>query len=106
VHAPPILLSFGFPQEIAAQPPIVLACFFYSMIVMPLELVAGIGMNAIRRNFVWQTDRFAAELQYKLNDEKMSDMGDRLGRALITMYVKNFAVVWVDWLYVFPADFL
>jgi len=76
------------------------------MIITPLEAIASIGMNAISRNFEWQADRFAVELQDKLNDEKMSDMGDRLGRALITLHVKNLSTVWVDWLYVFPLDSL
>jgi Zn-dependent protease with chaperone function len=57
-------------------------------------------MNAISRNFEWQADRFAVELQDQLKDEKMSDMGDRLGRALIALHVKNLSTVWVDWLYV------
>jgi STE24 endopeptidase len=25
-------------------------------------------------------------------------MGDRLGRALVTLHVKNLSSVWVDWL--------
>jgi len=70
------------------------------MIITPLEAIASIGMNAISRNFEWQADQFAVELQDRLNDEKMGDMGDRLGRALITLHVKNLSTVWVDWLYV------
>lgn len=31
----------------------------------------------------------------------MSDMGDRLGRALVALHVKNLSTVWVDWLYVY-----
>jgi len=69
------------------------------MILTPLEAVVGICMNAVSRHFEWEADRFACELQHKLKDEKMSDMGDRLGRALIALHVKNLSTVWVDWLY-------
>jgi STE24 endopeptidase len=103
LHAPPVLRSFDFPKEIAAQPPTIVAFLLFQMIITPLEAIASIGMNAISRHFEWQADRFAVELQDKLNDEKMSDMGDRLGRALITLHVKNLSTVWVDWLYVFPS---
>ena len=60
----------------------------------------SIVMNAISRHFEWEADRFAVELQDKLEDEKMNDMGDRLGRALIALHVKNLSTVWVDWMYV------
>jgi len=99
LHAPPVLRSFDFPKEIAAQPPTIVAFLIFQMILTPLESIVGIGMNAISRNFEWQADRFAVELQDKLNDEKMSDMGDRLGRALVALHVKNLSTVWVDWLY-------
>jgi STE24 endopeptidase len=68
------------------------------MILTPLEAFVGIGMHAVSRHFEWEADRFACELQDKLDDEKMSDMGDRLGRALIALHVKNLSTVWVDWL--------
>jgi len=68
------------------------------MILMPLEAIVGIGMNAVSRSFEWQADRFACELQDKLSSADMNDMGDRLGRALITLHVKNLSTVWVDWL--------
>jgi STE24 endopeptidase len=68
------------------------------MILTPLEAVVGICMNAVSRNFEWQADRFACELQEKLQVEEMKDMGDRLGRALITLHAKNLSTVWVDWL--------
>lgn len=58
----------------------------------------NIVMNAISRHFEWEADRFAVELQDKLEDEKMNDMGDRLGRALIALHVKNLSTVWVDWM--------
>jgi STE24 endopeptidase len=103
VHAPPVLRSFGFPKEIAAQPPLILACFLFKTIITPLRVVTRFGVNAIRRNFVWQADRFAAELLVKLHDEKMSDMGDRLGRVLITLGAKNLGIISFDWLYVFPS---
>jgi STE24 endopeptidase len=68
------------------------------MLLTPLEAVVGIGMNAISRKFEWEADRFAVELQDKLKSEDMKDMGDRLGRALIGLHVKNLSTVWVDWL--------
>lgn len=68
------------------------------MILTPLEAVVSICMNAISRHFEWQADRFACELQDKLKSEDMKDMGDRLGRALITLHAKNLSTVWVDWL--------
>lgn len=68
------------------------------MILMPMEAVVGIMINAISRSFEYQADRFACELQGMLKAEDMQDMGDRLGRALITLHVKNLSTVWVDWL--------
>ncbi len=68
------------------------------MILTPVEAIVGIGMNAISRRFEFQADKFAVELQDQLKDEKMADVGDRLGRALITLHVKNLSTVWVDWL--------
>jgi STE24 endopeptidase len=68
------------------------------MILAPLEAVVGIGMNAISRQYEWQADLFACQLQDKLSSPDMKDMGDRLGRALVTLHVKNLSSVWVDWL--------
>lgn len=84
------------------------------MILTPLEAVLGITLNAVSRRFEWEADRFACELYDKLSVgpkgekdedkaldpsvEEMKDMGDRLGRALITLHVKNLSTVWVDWL--------
>lgn len=65
-----------------------------------MESVVGIAMNGVSRRFEWQADQFACELQDKLGAPEMEDMGDRLGRALITLHVKNLSTVWVDWLYV------
>lgn len=98
LHAPPLLRSFDFPKAVAAQPPTILAFLMFQMILTPLEAVVSIAMNAVSRHFEWEADRFAVELQDKLQDEKMSDMGDRLGRALIAIHVKNLSTVWVDWL--------
>ena len=68
------------------------------MIIAPLESFAGIALNAVSRRFEYQADRFACELRGMLKAEEMADMGDRLGRALITLHVKNLSTVWVDWL--------
>jgi STE24 endopeptidase len=73
------------------------------MILAPIETFVGIGMNAISRKFEWEADAFACELQEKLQGKGttgVADMGERLGRALITIHVKNLSTVWVDWLYV------
>ncbi|PPR01733.1 hypothetical protein CVT26_013180 [Gymnopilus dilepis] len=99
LHAPPLLRSFDFPKEVAAQPPTIVAFLLFQMILTPLEAVVSIAMNAVSRHFEWEADRFAVELQDKLDDEKMADMGDRLGKALIALHVKNLSTVWVDWLY-------
>ncbi|KAJ8091750.1 zinc metalloprotease [Marasmius tenuissimus] len=99
LHAPPLLRSFDFPKAVAAQPPTIVAFLLFQMILTPLEAVISIGMNAVSRHFEWEADRFACILQDQLKDEKMQDMGERLGRALITLHVKNLSTVWVDWLY-------
>ena len=70
------------------------------MILMPLEAVVGILMNAASRHYEYQADNFACLLEDKLKAPEMSDMGDRLGRALVQLHVKNLSTVWVDWLYV------
>ena len=66
------------------------------MLLTPLEASTSIGMNAVSRHFEWEADRFACELQDQLKEESMKDMGDRLGRALITLHVKNLSTVSVD----------
>ncbi|KAJ3841940.1 peptidase family M48-domain-containing protein [Lentinula raphanica] len=99
LHAPPLLRSFDFPKHVAAKPPTIVAFLLFQMILTPLEAFISIGMNAISRHFEWEADRFACELQDQLKEESMKDMGDRLGRALITLHVKNLSTVWVDWLY-------
>lgn len=68
------------------------------MILMPLEAVVGIAMNATSRHYEYQADNFACLLQTQLKAEEMSDMGDRLGRALVQLHVKNLSTVWVDWM--------
>jgi STE24 endopeptidase len=68
------------------------------MILTPLEAFVGMCMNAVSRQFEWQADRFTCELQEKLSSPDMKDMGDRLGRALVELHVKNLSTVWVDWL--------
>jgi STE24 endopeptidase len=99
LHAPPFLRSFDFPKSVAAHPPTIIAFMLFQMILTPLEAVVGIGMNAISRKFEWEADAFACELQDKVGSEDMKDMGDRLGKALIALHVKNLSTVWVDWLY-------
>jgi|SRR5712671_272590 len=75
------------------------------MVLSPLEAVFGLALHAISRRFEFQADRFACELHETVKDqssaekEKMKDMGNRLGRALITLHVKNLSTVWVDWVF-------
>lgn len=99
------------------------------MLLTPVESVIGVLMNAVSRHFEYQADKFACTLHEKLAPaaeslkglsyslvtydsliyinvdrkevEEMQDMGDRLGKALITLHVKNLSTVWVDWLYVY-----
>ena len=68
------------------------------MLLTPMEAVVGIAMNAVSRRFEYEADRFACELENKLSDAAMGDMGGRLGRALIALHVENLSTVWVDWL--------
>ncbi|XP_006456595.1 hypothetical protein AGABI2DRAFT_188490 [Agaricus bisporus var. bisporus H97] len=99
LHAPPLLSAFDFSKGVAAAPPTIVAFLLFQMILTPLEAVISIGMNAVSRQFEWEADKFAVELEEKLNEKDMGDMGDRLGKALITLHVKNLSTVWVDWLY-------
>jgi len=99
MHAPPVLRSFDFSPQVAANPPTIIAFLIFQMILSPLEAIVGIGMNAVSRRFEYEADRFACELQDTLKAEEMKDLGDRLGRALTTLHVKNLSTVWVDWLY-------
>lgn len=68
------------------------------MILTPMEAFIGIAMNVVSRRFEWEADRFACELPDRFKEPEMEDMGDRLGRALITLHVKNLSTVWVDWM--------
>lgn len=70
------------------------------MILTPMEAVISTAVNFVSRHFEWEADQFACELQARLSAPEMADMGERLGRALITLHVKNLSTVWVDWLYV------
>ena len=68
------------------------------MIATPVEAIIGIFMNMLSRKFEWEADYFACALEEKLGVAEMSDMGDRLGRALTDLHVKNLSTVWVDWM--------
>lgn len=72
-----------------------------------MEAFVGAAMNALTRRFEYEADKFAIDLQTLLEKrgdvdakelEDMRDIGDRLGRALTTLHVKNLSTVWVDWL--------
>lgn len=75
---------------------IALLIIAFQMLLTPMEAVVGVLMNVISRQFEWEADQFACELQNRLGEISMSDMGDRLGRALIQLHVKNLSTVWVD----------
>lgn len=106
LHAPPLLASFDFPTVVARNPPTIVAFLLFQMILTPIEAVVSIAMNAVSRKFEFEADRFAVDLEDRVKEslgekeaEGMNDMGDRLGRALISLHVKNLSTVWVDWLY-------
>ncbi|KAG6330104.1 hypothetical protein ID866_8985, partial [Astraeus odoratus] len=88
LHAPQFLRAFDFSDKVAAHPPTIVAFLLFQMILTPLEAVVGTILNFISRRFEWEADRFACELQDKLGDPEMSDLGERLGRALITLHIK------------------
>ncbi|KAF5320063.1 hypothetical protein D9611_010292 [Ephemerocybe angulata] len=106
LHAPPLLASFDFPPHVARAPPTIVAFLLFQMILTPIEAVVSIIMNAVSRKFEFEADRFAVDLEDRVRatgGEKaaagMNDMGERLGRALVSLHVKNLSTVWVDWLY-------
>ncbi|KZV71232.1 hypothetical protein PENSPDRAFT_578162 [Peniophora sp. CONT] len=98
-HSALLLRSFGFPAEVAANPPPIISFLLYQMVLTPLEATVGMAMNAVSRRFEYQADKFAVELPILIKDDDARDMGVRLGRALVQLHVKNLSTVWVDWLY-------
>jgi STE24 endopeptidase len=75
------------------------------MILTPLETAFGAIINAVTRRFEYQADEFALTLRERMQKKggvsekelsSMDDIGARLGRALITLHVKNLSTVWVD----------
>jgi len=99
LHAPQFLRAFDFSDAVSANPPTIVAFLLFQMILSPLEAVIGIALNFLSRQFEWEADRFACEIQERLSAPEMRDMGERLSRALITLHVKNLSTLWVDWLY-------
>lgn len=106
LHAPPVLRSFNFPPVVAKSPPTIVAFLLFQMILTPAEAVVSILMNSLSRKFEYEADKFAIDVEELVANSKgedaakgMEDMGDRLGRALISLHVKNLSTVWVDWLY-------
>ncbi|TFY77410.1 hypothetical protein EWM64_g6604 [Hericium alpestre] len=77
-YAPPLLRAFGFPEEVAAHPPPIIAFLLFQMVLTPLEAVVSMALNAVSRRFEYEADRFACELQTQLKAEEMHDMGARL----------------------------
>jgi STE24 endopeptidase len=75
------------------------------MVLTPVEAAVSAFMNAMTRKFEYEADAFALTLRDRLAKQgdlpesdlaAMDDMGARLGRALITLHVKNLSTVWVD----------
>ncbi|KZV98886.1 metalloendopeptidase [Exidia glandulosa HHB12029] len=104
-HSPLFVRSFGFSSSVAAHPPLMVSFLLYQMILSPVESLVGLFMNFVTRRFEWQADAFATALASTIGPEKaatmgdISDMGDRLGRALVGLHRENLSSVWVDWLY-------
>jgi len=44
------------------------------------------------------SEDIVVELQVRLQARGMSNMGDHLRCALVTLHIKNLSSVWVDWL--------
>ncbi|KDQ12633.1 hypothetical protein BOTBODRAFT_34349 [Botryobasidium botryosum FD-172 SS1] len=101
LRSAPLLRSFGFPADVTANPPILVAFLLFQMVLTPVEAVVGMLMNAVSRRFEWEADRFALELgENDVNQAAgMPDMGERLGNALVGLHVENLSTVWVDKLY-------
>ena len=98
LHSPQLLRSFDFPPSVAAKPPTILAFLLFMMLLTPVDTVYNAVINALSRQFEWQADQFACELSSRLREPAMDDMGNRLGRALTALHVKNLSTMWVDWL--------
>lgn len=102
LRSAPLLRSFNFPPSVAANPPIMVAFMLFQLVQGPVDTVIKVMMNAISRSFEWQADRFACELDEKkakgtAGAEKDEEtMGERLGKALISLHVGNLSTVWVD----------
>ncbi|KAG8994527.1 hypothetical protein FRB94_009824 [Tulasnella sp. JGI-2019a] len=102
LRSSPLLRSFNFPPSVAAVPPTMVAFMLFQLVQGPIDTIIRVGMNAISRRFEFQADQFACEFDEKTPVEgevKEALMGDRLGKALISLHVGNLSTVWVDWLY-------
>ena len=106
LHAPPFQTAFDFPSSVSKNPPSIVAFLLFQLILVPLEAFVSIGMNAVSRQFEWEADLSALELEDKLGDKEMADMGGKLGRAPIELHVKIMSTGWVDWMYHYshPTD--
>ncbi|KAG2124315.1 hypothetical protein BD769DRAFT_1669511 [Suillus cothurnatus] len=77
LHAPQFLWVFDFSKAVSASPPTIVAFLLFQMILSPLEAVIGIVLNFLSRQFQWEPDRFACEIQERLSAPEMRDMGER-----------------------------
>ncbi|KAG8896085.1 hypothetical protein FRC00_006511 [Tulasnella sp. 408] len=108
LRSPPLLRSFGFSSRVAARPPVAVAFTLFQLVQGPVGAVIRVGINALSRRFEYQADRFACELDERAakegghmhhGDGDGASMSERLGQALISLYVGNLSTVWVDWLF-------
>jgi len=100
-HSPPVLKSFGFSNTVARKPPTLIAFYIFQLILTPTEAVLSFFMHAISRHFEYQADHFAADLPARLGsryvvEKELPSIGDRLGKALVTLHVKNLSTFHVD----------
>jgi STE24 endopeptidase len=105
LHSTPLLLSFDFPARVAVHPPVLIAFVLYQSILTPVDTFVTAAMHAISRNFEFQADQFACELDAKLGVPGSKGMGKRLGEALIAIMVDNLATLWIDPWYVQSSTF-
>ncbi|KAG8849646.1 hypothetical protein FRB96_000672 [Tulasnella sp. 330] len=102
LRSSPLLRSFNFPASVAAVPPTMVAFMLFQLVQGPVDTVIKVAMNWISRRFEFQADQFACEFDEGKpveGEAKEEMMGERLGKALISLHVGNLSTVWVDWLY-------
>jgi len=82
LHAPPFLIVFDFPSSVSKNPPPIVAFLLFQLILVPLEAFISIGVDAVSRQFEWEADRFALELEDNLGDKEIARMREKLGKTI------------------------